>query len=398
MEARLRREVTAYQLCMLDDTVQEAVHRDVSHVSARAPCSRLAFRAASVRLDQNLAVWDACQSPAERQAAFQGWRSILRFRGVKRKASAKASAKAGEFLDHVYRAGEVGLKDWGALERFMAQHDPQPVRAQLSAAARLKVDYLRRVLAAGSVYSVPVTEAPVQQDRPLAEAGRAAEASAARFDYFEVLSTTVTQRKLVPSAFSLSLRCMSWPVAVQPFSAWRQGPVCDASQQEVVEEGFPVTLDALHLATWPVLRCALRRWASVQTADVVGCHALSNSVSVAETAWDALANETPAVVVLERLADAGWARAARPTPPHCPGGPREFHASDLLRSKPYLQCLLARDRLFAAGLAALPAGEPAGYYRCVLLASDPARAGGPTASNSQRSAGLCRSSLRGSWP
>ncbi|MCP4242821.1 MAG: hypothetical protein GY772_19890 [bacterium] len=367
MDARLRREVTAYQLCMLDDTVQEAVHRDVTHVSMRAPASRLAFRAATLRLDQNLAVWSACQSQTEREAAFQCWRNILRCRGVKRKASVPASA----FLDHVYRARDVGLKDWGPLERFMHQH-AQPVRGQLSAAARLKVDYLKRVVVAGSVYSVPVSDAPVRQDRPLAEAARAAEASAARFEYFEVLSTNVVQRRLVPSAFAQSLRAMTWPVSVQPFAAWRQGPVSDEATQDVVEEGFPVTQDALHLATWPVLRCALRRWDSMVTADVEGCHALGNSASVADTAWDVLASDTPAVVVLERLVDEGWSRATRPTPPHVPGGVKEFFAADLVRRKPYLQCLLARERLFGAGLRSLPAQEMAGYYRCVLAASDPA--------------------------
>ncbi|MCP4239901.1 MAG: hypothetical protein GY772_05005, partial [bacterium] len=129
MDPALRREVTAYQLCMVDDTVQEAVHRDVTHVSARAPGSRLAFRAATLRLDQSLALWRASQCQAEREAAFRGWRGILRCRGVKRKASVRASA----FLDHVGK--DVGLKDWGALERFMHQRTQEPLRNQVSAAA-----------------------------------------------------------------------------------------------------------------------------------------------------------------------------------------------------------------------------------------------------------------------
>ncbi|MFM7980759.1 MAG: hypothetical protein ACKPKO_15710, partial [Candidatus Fonsibacter sp.] len=54
MSPRLSHEIRAYQLCMLDDTVVEAVHRDVPRQAHRSPGATLHWWASSVRLDQNL--------------------------------------------------------------------------------------------------------------------------------------------------------------------------------------------------------------------------------------------------------------------------------------------------------------------------------------------------------
>jgi hypothetical protein len=56
MSTPLRREIGSYQLCMLDDTVVEAVHRDLSWQARHTVSSTISWWASSVRLKQNLAL------------------------------------------------------------------------------------------------------------------------------------------------------------------------------------------------------------------------------------------------------------------------------------------------------------------------------------------------------
>ena len=56
MSALLSHEIGSYQLCMLDDTVVEAVHRDLSWHAKHAISSTIPWWASSVRLKQNLAL------------------------------------------------------------------------------------------------------------------------------------------------------------------------------------------------------------------------------------------------------------------------------------------------------------------------------------------------------
>ena len=56
MSALLSCEICSYQLCMLDDTVAEAVHRDLSWQAKHDISSTISGWASYVRLKQNLAL------------------------------------------------------------------------------------------------------------------------------------------------------------------------------------------------------------------------------------------------------------------------------------------------------------------------------------------------------
>ena len=73
MSARLRAEVSAYAFGMLDDAWAEAVHRDVANTSARAPAGAIPYRAATLRLQQNLAEFDKLDARGQ-QRFLRGWR------------------------------------------------------------------------------------------------------------------------------------------------------------------------------------------------------------------------------------------------------------------------------------------------------------------------------------
>ena len=70
MSPRLRQKIVAYQLCMLDDTVAEAVHRDVSFEGHRVVASSMNWWASSVRIEQNLKLE---ASPFGRELIHKYW-------------------------------------------------------------------------------------------------------------------------------------------------------------------------------------------------------------------------------------------------------------------------------------------------------------------------------------
>ena len=62
--ARFRLEVLSYRWCKLDDTWAEATHRDVSRLAKRSTFARQAWLSASLRLQQNLSLWDSLDTQA----------------------------------------------------------------------------------------------------------------------------------------------------------------------------------------------------------------------------------------------------------------------------------------------------------------------------------------------
>ncbi len=54
MTSLLRTEVTAYQLCMLDDSIQEGPHARISRIVTASRSGRPPWWSAGVRIEQNL--------------------------------------------------------------------------------------------------------------------------------------------------------------------------------------------------------------------------------------------------------------------------------------------------------------------------------------------------------
>jgi hypothetical protein len=59
----LRMELLSYQPCKLDDTWAETCHRDVSRDGSRTTHASQAWVSASLRLRQNLDLWDRLDAP-----------------------------------------------------------------------------------------------------------------------------------------------------------------------------------------------------------------------------------------------------------------------------------------------------------------------------------------------
>ena len=120
---RLSAEVCAYELCLLDDTCVEVVHRDVSHISARSPASVVAFRAATLRLDQNLALQEDNDGARARFLHnYRAWTAISHARPAKSRGRVKPKVKRRTVFEVVYRSGQEPLRERGRLEAILAAH------------------------------------------------------------------------------------------------------------------------------------------------------------------------------------------------------------------------------------------------------------------------------------
>ena len=121
MSASLQAEVTSYQMCMLDDTWVEALHRDISGIGKRKGSSVMAYRFSTFRLKQNLVAVDGL-SHQERALYFQDVlpmrKAILRPATFKQpKLGAKLIQVRHNFkivAHEVYRLGATSLFNWSS--------------------------------------------------------------------------------------------------------------------------------------------------------------------------------------------------------------------------------------------------------------------------------------------
>ena len=129
--------------------------------------------------------------------------------------------------------------------------------------------------------------------------------------------------------------------------------------------GYPRVADLLSLTPWLVLRCGMRRW-QVDASAARGCVTLRNP-SLASILPELEDKDTPAILLLERLAIAGWTRGQPPLE-HTLATSKQFSVKDPIKSKAYMQCLLRLPELVGEGrqLDTLRSDQASMYYSCVL--------------------------------
>ena len=81
MSDALRQQLQAYQGCVIDDTVGETPHRDVSYQISRARAATMPYIGAVYRFQQNLEEWDAkplshSSNSAVRDSLWGQWKQI----------------------------------------------------------------------------------------------------------------------------------------------------------------------------------------------------------------------------------------------------------------------------------------------------------------------------------
>ena len=372
MSSSLRSEIRAYQMCKIDDTWAEAAHRDISGFKKRSAASKVAHTAASQRLAQNLARYDA-MAPCERGQFYELLKKhqavgqtipkrALALRRVKKKASL--------LHGQVYRSDVDALRDWGAELGPSISALPDKPSQRRSVATRLQLEYLASAIEDGEVLSLPLVS-----DEAYAQVARAAlqdrpallrNAPAKEWSYFIVIVKAAKRKKQMRTA-ALERDNMLLPVSLQRMALWPAGLDEDPPQLLAYYDGYPHIADVFHLAPWPVLRSGLLKWRA-GASSVSGCVSLSDaSASVPALGSDGV----PALLLLEDLVAKGWTRG-QPPAEHTLASCKQFRVKDPIAAKSYLRCLVALDKLLVSdSFVSLRSDQPMLYYACVLASDEP---------------------------
>ena len=393
---RLQAELLAYQACPLDETVIEAVHRDVSCIAARrGTYQSLPFAAATLRIDQNYAELDRWGDTFKRSVLhWMKHPSAIRAAGPRRRPRDRRRGHHGfgSFRDSVapwvYRMDATKFVHWGVFERKMAGMTKtlsrcERVAGTTTARQALLADFLRPLLQKGCIFSLPsVLASAVQALReierlPSEDLTRTLDsAHQGPFTLFQVLDPGVSKKKLPPSERQRDLRRMGMPVAIQRFSITI---LDDENGDPQLPEPYPAesylayptdsteVVDATtDLADWCVLRHALRKW----TLSQEGCVSrLTSSNAVTLRPQDIHSGaDIPVLVCIELLLNAGWQFGQSPLL-HTVDTPREFQVgSSPVSQKRYLRCLLLLPEVLSLEnfKEGLPSGALQSTYTDIL--------------------------------
>lgn len=375
MTDALRAAIASYQLSMLDDTWAEAVHRDLTAVAMSRRGATIQYKAATMRLHQNLDTW-ANAGGASKQVfehCLRQWKSIARpgTAPLRKRLIVVHRTNSKSLASLVYRLSAASLINWSArLRRILAPTLRTHVVSRVSANAALKADYLGVAIRAGRTYSLPLVR---DEDAERARSGSVAEAWAVLEEAsgghelaFDVIATDIRKRKLIRTAASQTFAAMVFPAMIQRHSTWASR----GSSRDVYPDGTPEVIDLAVVTDWAVLRAGLREWRK-RPSDTLGCHLLTEATLVSQAQSDIRGGPVSVITLLEQLSDDGWAQGRAPAE-HAVGSPRILGTlKDPTAKKAYLQCLCCLSQILSDTFPALPSGQLASYYACVLQTAEP---------------------------
>ena len=373
---RLRVELRAYQMCKLDDTWAESVHRDVSCLTKRTCCVTPMYVAAKQRLPQTLASVDnmAPDAVAAYYKCLRRVKAIGQLKAPRAAALVPARKPLKAILGQVYRCDESALRNWGSeLSGVLCCLASSSVQRKRDTIERLQIEYLSSAVIDGQLLSLPAVSETVL-DR--VDEARPSQRGAILLDaqegetFFIVVDKAAGRKKTLKTS-SCILAQMALPVTLQRVSRARGASESEASAC-VYHDGCPELVDLLPLASWNVWRFGLCKLSAIASA-TPGCLVLCDREPLVPSG-DWQDPSAPTLRLLEELVGLGWSRGSPPKE-HTVDSPKLFKIADPVAAKAYIRCLLAINDLFARDIdfAALPSAEPDSYYQLVLLSDKPSQ-------------------------
>ena len=346
-------EIEAYGAIMLDDSWAESYQRDATRITARFNTAKTAFRAATLRLDQNLALADMTPDGEEALAGkLARWKSIGKCEGSRR-LSSRGGATKQVVRDFVYRLGRQGLRDLTPLSAVNSLLPLEDAPRDQRMSTRMKVEYLNYVLAEHSFFSY--CEAPPAlldslQGRPILDQGQAIEsASDAPRLTFQLVAKNIGKRKQMKTKLAKEIRAMAFPVMMQEFTPW--GERSEGAFRNYYADGYPVVQDLLARASWPTLTAWLRL-CSQGHSDTDGLLSLALGDMVASRSWDYRDSGVPLLVLLDHLAAVGW-KFGQSALEITPASPKQFQPRNGAKWKAFVCSALRSCRNSWGNLACM---------------------------------------------
>jgi len=353
---QLSEALLPYTCIPLSEAEVEGVHARVKKLG-RCPGATAAWRFATVRLDQNIALYESCKSQAQWSqhfsSAWSGWKSVTK-KALRRNSQCSMALrrplkiKRKEFYKQVYRLGQHALQDWAPLQGQVPALLPPDAKVAIPYTEQLVREYLSCVLQRGGLYTLPVYgHIP---ENPLAIVPADAQEESSSFMVFQVLDMSPFTKKLIRTTTSIIAQAdVQSAMQLQLFRQW---PAEQRSPgRSVVAFAEEIVLrDIIKLAPWHALRSSLQVWKPMM-ADTEGCLELVEG-QVAAPVADLHDPKCPTLALLEHLHAEGW-QPGRTRGAHLPGDAvglqKLYSAVTSASGKHYLRCLVQLQMLFNRG-------------------------------------------------
>ena len=161
MSDELRSEITAYQLCVLDDSMGEGPHALLSREATRSPRSSPAWWSGTFRLTQNLRLAEQASVAGDSKLAFfyekhhlLGQQNIRLYKRGQQKKQSKKSLN-----ELVYRLGDYSLVDCSGFDALVDAGSNISAVAQNSSVKAMQLEYMSSIFKPGVIVTVPAGSA-----------------------------------------------------------------------------------------------------------------------------------------------------------------------------------------------------------------------------------------------
>ena len=293
MSVSLRTEITAYQLCVLDDSMGEGPHASVSRTALLSPRSQPSWWSASLRMNQNLALCENARAAGDSSfiVFYRKQHLISQMNRKRYRCSTQKRQRISALNAFVYRTGQHCLQDCSALDVNMESIESGPRLASSSsfspsAVRALQLEYISAIFPEGSIITVPATASdlvPKSTSDTQSLAGSTS-SSGQPLRCFTVVSRNFHRKKTVQTGNLKRWSGNKVPALVQNLRFWNPGPA-SSSRFEVFSEGHPQMLDLSSVAPWAVIVGEAKTWGSQYGSDTEACFILQNSSKISEKTW-----------------------------------------------------------------------------------------------------------------
>ena len=409
MSPKLAQEILSYQLCMLDDTFQEAPHRDISGIVKKAPGSKPAWWFSSLRVTQNIKLSQKMdeEKPTRFAYCFQRWKAVMQTRkaAVSGKLVTVRDSRAAT-IRQVYRIGSVNLEELPYTRPAQSKEAESALHATQLRDMTLRKDFLRSVVLPGKLFTLP----GITSFRAIGT-----DTSGGQYDVperplcFEIVDLDTFTKKHVKTARVRSMLEYQFPAMVQKhcIHRFRDYP---GHRQTVFPDGKPQEIDILNMGvSFTTLMTDMCEWSVQRESDVKGCITLHNPELISQRQWlphpcnidsgsdtpcghviwpvmqsipafepvtcivqrSLTDKHTPAIIFAKALKDQGWTYGPQAPAYHASDTQLVYVSDDPVKRKSYFQCLLMLPDLSKRGLDRLSSQQVPLYYECVLSSDNP---------------------------
>ena len=288
MSDRLRSEIAAYQLCVLDDSFVEGPHALIGRIARQASTPSPSWWSSTVRLAQNMEEHRraAIESPGRFDQLFVGWKLVAQRCQRRYLAGQVAKVSIRPFLRFVYRTGvRETQRAWTVLNPLADNPSEALPQAKPGDMEVLSREYLLAICVPGSVVEVHDRRGVSALELVSGGAqGAGQEALVPVRHFYEVVSRSLVSKKFISTQQLARMKLMRVPLVMQRLT------LCDDLGQDLplriaaVPEGHPEVQDVRTLGSWQDLRHRLHAW-SVETISEDGSLVLTGRKCLGQLAW-----------------------------------------------------------------------------------------------------------------